>query len=100
MDEAKVQEMFVAGIDGSDCARRAAEFAAQRARVAGAKLTLVGVIEWSRYGFYTPEDLETRSRDRSTEIERAKKEVLVPLAAALGAEGLEISCTVRHGHAA
>ncbi len=66
----------------------------------GAKLTLVGVIEWSRYGFYTPEDLETRSRDRSAEIERAKKEVLVPLAAALGAGGLEISCTVRHGHAA
>lgn len=101
-----VQETFIVGVDGSDCARRAAEFAAQRARRTGARLVLLGVIEWSRYSFYTPEELETRARDRGAEIERVQARVLQPLADALtdaveGAlGGLEIRCMVRHGHAA
>ena len=100
------QETFIVGIDGSDCARRAAEFAAVRARRTGARLVLLGVIEWSRYSFYTPEELETRARDRSAEIERVRTRILQPIADALAdprndALGdLEVSCAVRHGHAA
>lgn len=45
-----------------------------------------------------PEELETRARDRSAEIERVNNQVLGPLAASL--EGLEVACAVRHGHAA
>lgn len=75
------RETFIVGIDGSDCARRAAEFAARRARTAGARVVLLGVVEWSRYSFYTPEELETRARDRSAEIARVSTQVLGPLAA-------------------
>lgn len=91
-------EVFIVGIDGSDCARRAAEFAARRARKVEAGVVLVGVIEWSRYSFHTPEELETRARDRTAEIERVRAEVLQPLADTL--TGLAVVCTVRHGHAA
>lgn len=93
-----IRETFVVGIDGSDCSRRAAGFAAERARKLGAKIVLLGVIEWSRYSFYTPEELETRSRDRSAETRRVETQVLEPLAKDM--MGLEVSCTVRHGHAA
>lgn len=40
-----VQETFIVGVDGSDCARRAAGFAAQRARRTRARLVLLVVIE-------------------------------------------------------
>ena len=97
-----IRETFVVGIDGSDCARRAAEFAAERAHRVEAKVVLLGVIEWSRYSFYTPEELETRSRDRNAEVARVEAEVLKPLADNLTQKlgGLEVSCSVRHGHAA
>ncbi len=97
-----IRETFVVGIDGSDCARRAAEFAAERAHKSGAKVVLLGVIEWSRYSFHTPEELETRGRDRSAEVERVETGALKPLAESLTEKlgGLEVACTVRHGHAA
>ena len=94
------KETFIAGVDGSDCSRRAASFAAEQARKTEAKLLLVGVIEWSRYAFYTPEELETRRRDRDREAEQVASEVLGPLADSLAGRGLEIACLVRHGHAA
>lgn len=93
-------ETFLVGIDGSDCARRAADFAAKRARKTEAKLVLVGVIEWSRYAFYTPEELETRRRDRDQAVKQVTAEVLGPLADTFTGQGLEVTCLVRHGHAA
>lgn len=100
MAEVGVPELFIVGVDGSDGARRAAAFAAERARCMGARLLLLGVIEWSRYAFYTPEELETRGRDKQRATERAEREVLRPLAESLQGEGLEVDCLVRHGHAA
>jgi nucleotide-binding universal stress UspA family protein len=73
-----------------------------RARASGARLVVAFVYEWSRYDFLTPEDLETRHRDRQEEIERSRREIIAPMieeikatAGGLAAEGI-----VRHGHAA
>lgn len=93
-------ETFLVGTDGSDCARRAAEFAAQRARAEGAAIVLLAVVEWSRYAFYTPEELEGRSQARKAEIEKANTQVLEPLKAKLASDQIEVKTLVRHGHAA
>jgi nucleotide-binding universal stress UspA family protein len=93
-------ETLLVGIDGSDASRRAAEFAAERARARQARLVLAYVIEWSPYSFNTPEENEQRHKRREDEIGRAHTQVIDPLIAALSGPGLEIDSLVRHGHAA
>jgi nucleotide-binding universal stress UspA family protein len=90
---------FLVGVDGSEGARRAAEFAAERARCEGARLLLVCVVEWSPFGTLTSAELAERHAQREKEIRTAESEVLAPLRAALGSE-LEIETLVRHGHVA
>ena len=89
---------LLVGIDGSECAERAADLAVEHAQLIGAKVHLLAVIEWSRYGFYTPEELETRSRDRKEEEARAN-EVLKPLQERL-TNGVDVTTSVEFGHAA
>lgn len=90
---------LLVGIDGSECAERAAKFAAERAQQIGAELHLVGVIEWSNYSFLTPEELETRHKDREEDKERANQ-VLTPLKERLSQGGLNIRTSVHFGHPA
>ena len=89
---------LLVGIDGSECAERAADLAVKYAELVGAKVHLLAVIEWSRYGFYTPEELETRARDRKEEEARAN-EVLQPLKDRL-ANGVDVTTSVEFGHPA
>ncbi len=89
---------LLVGIDGSECAERAADLAVKYAELVGAKVHLLAVIEWSRYGFYTPEELETRSRDREEEKKKANA-VLTPLKERLGSS-VDIETSVHFGHAA
>ena len=91
---------FLVGTDGSDCAQRAAEFAAQHAKAEGATIVLLAVVEWSRYAFYTPEELEGRPAAKKAEIEKAKAQVLEPLKAKLDLGQGAVKTLVRHGHAA
>ncbi len=90
---------LLVGIDGSECAARAADFAAGHAQQIGAELHLVGVIEWSNYAFLTPEELETRHKDREEDEERANQ-VLTPLKEQLAQNGVNVRTSVRFGHPA
>jgi len=90
---------FLVGVDGSDGARRAAEFAAERARREGARLVLACVVEWSPFGALTPDEQAERHVQREKEIRVAETQVLAPLRSALGAD-LEVETVVRHGHVA
>lgn len=93
-------DTMLVGVDGSESGRRAADFAAARARAAGARLVVAFVIEWSPYTFNTPEENEQRHKRREEEIERATSHVLDPLVDELRASGLEVEGVVRHGHPA
>ncbi len=89
---------LLVGIDGSEYAERAANFAAKHAAQTGAMLHLAAVIEWSNYSFLTPEELETRHKDREEEKERANS-VLTPLKERLARE-VDVETSVHFGHVA
>ncbi|MDJ0947285.1 MAG: universal stress protein [Alphaproteobacteria bacterium] len=93
-------DVMLVGIDGSEGGRRAADFAAERAKAGKARLVVAYVIEWSPYTFNTPEENEMRHKRREEEIERATSEVLDPQVAELKKTGLQVEGMVRHGHAA
>ena len=93
-------DRLLVGVDGSDTGARAAEFAARRAKEAGAQLVVAYVIEWSPYTFNTPEENEMRHKRREEEISRAQSQVIEPLVASLKKKGIETEGIVRHGHAA
>ena len=93
-------DIFLVGIDGSECGRRAADFAAVHAKHAGAHLIVAYVIEWSPYTFNTPEENELRHKRREEEIARAQSQVLEPMLAEFKKAGVAADGVVRHGHAA
>ena len=93
-------DAMLVGIDGSDGSRRAAEFAAARAKLSGARLIVAYVIEWSPYTFNTPEENEERHKRREEEIERAHTQLLDPMVETLKGTGIDVEGVVRHGHAA
>jgi len=92
-------DIMLVGVDGSESSRRAADFAALRAKASGARLVVAYVIEWSPYTFNTPEENEQRHKRREEEISRAEAH-LAPLLSELRAAGVEVEGVVRHGHAA
>lgn len=92
-------DTMLVGVDGSESSRRAADFAALRAKASGARLVVAYVIEWSPYTFNTPEENEQRHKRREEEIARAQAH-LAPLLKELKAAGVEVEGVVRHGHAA
>lgn len=92
-------DTFIVGFDGSEAARHAAEFAAERAKLAKAKLHLVQVLEWSPYSFHTPEELAERHKRREQELDRANA-IVQPMTDSLNASGVETTCEARHGNAA
>lgn len=91
---------LLVGIDGSEGGKRAVDFAAVRAKFAGARVIVAYVIEWSQYSFNTPEENEVRHKRREEEIERARAQILDPAVAALKSSGIEVEGMVRHGHPA
>lgn len=93
-------DVWLVGIDGSEGGRKAADFAAGRAKTVGATLIVVYVIEWSPYTFNTPEENEERHQRREEEIDRARTRFLEPLVAEFSGRGLAVEGIVQHGHAA
>lgn len=94
-----MSDIYIVGFDGTAQARRAVDFAAERAKKSGAAIHIVQVIEWSPYSFHTPEELAERHGRREKELERAKGEVQ-PIVDELTAAGVTTSCEVRHGNVA
>lgn len=91
-------DTFIVGFDGSEAARRAADFALERAKLAKAKLHLVMVLEWSPYSFHTPEELAERHKRREQELDRANA-IVQPVADEFSAAGVATTCEARHGNA-
>ncbi len=91
---------YLLAVDGSPGSKKAVGFAAERAKLGGAKLIVAYVIEWSPYSFNTPEENETRHKRREEELDKATQLVVMPIAAELKQQGIEVETVVRHGHPA
>ena len=95
-----MKNIYLLAVDGSPGSKKAVEFAAERAKRGGAKLVVAYVIEWSPYSFNTPEENETRHKRREEELDKATQSVVVPVAAELKQQGIDVETVVRHGHPA
>ena len=91
-------DTYIVGFDGTEQAQRAVNFAAERAKQAGAHLHLVHILEWSPYSFHTPDELAERHKRREEELERANA-MVQPVVDSLDKDGVKATCEVRHGHA-
>ncbi len=89
---------YVVACDGSSASGRAIKVAVEQAKLSGASLLLVHVLEWSPYSFLTPEELEERHKRRNEELKRAQAALLDPLINSLSDEGVEGSAIIRYGH--
>ena len=99
---APAMESVLVGVDRSEGSRRALRFALQRARVNDWRVTVVNVVNWSRYStFHTHEDNERRPVTSKAELREAQREIIDVLMAEAEAEGLleglEVKTLVRHG---
>lgn len=95
-----MQNRYLVAVDGSEGSRRALAHAIDRAKLSGASLTLLHVIEWSPYSFHTNEELAARHQRREEELARAKSAVLDPLEADVAQAGIEVTSVMRHGRSA
>lgn len=93
-------EKIVVGFDGSESARRALTFAADRASAIGATLVIAHVLEWSPYSFLTPSELEERHKRRSEELARAESALIAPVVTSLEGSGITIQTELKYGHIA
>ena len=91
---------YVVACDGSTASGRAIKVAVEQAKLSGASLLLVHVLEWSPYSFLTPEELEERHKRRNEELKRAQEALLDPVIKSLSDEGIEASAVIRYGHVA
>lgn len=91
---------LMVGVDCSECGDRAIKFAADLARLSGARLYVAHVIEWSPYSFSTVQENAERHKRREEEIQRAHNEIVDPVVARLKSEDLDVEGLVHHGHVA
>ncbi len=71
--------LYVVGVDGSDCSRRAVEFAVKQAAYGGHKLLLANVIHWSGFTPLSLEEMMNRPLHKKEEERLAIENVLAPL---------------------
>ncbi|BBU58864.1 hypothetical protein KU6B_51290 [Mameliella alba] len=95
-----MNDKFVVGYDGSEAARRALDFAMDRAAAQGATVVIAHVLEWSPYSFLTPTELEERHMRRKEELNRAEKSIITPAKAAVEGKGVPVETVLRYGHIA
>ena len=91
---------IVVGIDGSDAARAALDFAVGVARVRGGSIVVAHVLEWSPYSFLTPKEIEERHMRRKEELARAETAILAPVVAGLKDSGIDVTTSLKYGHIA
>lgn len=90
-------ESVLVGVDKSDASTRAMTFAVERARRNQWKMTVAYVVNWSPFGFTTPEENERRSIERAKEIEYAQRTIIEPMVAIAKEAGVECDSEVHHG---
>lgn len=95
-----MSQVYLVGIDCSECSGRALDHAAEEAAAHGARLVIAHVIEWSPYSFNTNEENAERHKRREAELERAHSEIVDPLVAGLRERGIDAEGAIRHGHIA
>lgn len=95
-----MSEKFAVGVDGSDAAKRALEFAIGRAKAQGGTVVLIHVLEWSPYSFLTPTELEERHQRRQKELDRASAWIMRPLLDELADSGVTVESVIKYGHIA
>lgn len=93
-----MSKKYVVACDGSAASGRAIKFAIEQAKVSGASLVLVHILEWSPYSFLTPEELEERHKRRTEELKRAQTAIVDPIVASVTAEGVNATAIIRYGH--
>ena len=93
-----MSSVLMVGIDCSECADRAVDYAAEHAQKSDALLYVTHVIEWSPYSFSTVEENAERHKRRDEEIQRAHTEIIDPVVNRLKSVGLNVEGLVRHGH--
>jgi nucleotide-binding universal stress UspA family protein len=91
---------FVVGYDGSVSARRALEFAVDRAKAQGGSIVLAHVLEWSPYSFLTPSELEERHKRRREEMARAEAQLNKTVVKELEDAGVPVETVIRYGNTA
>jgi nucleotide-binding universal stress UspA family protein len=89
---------FVVGYDGSVSARRALEFAVDRAKAQGGSIVLAHVLEWSPYSFLTPTELEERHKRRREEMARAEAQLNETVVKELKEAGVPVETVIRYGN--
>lgn len=92
--------VLVVGFDPSPAGERAVDFAMSLAKLSGASVLIVHVLEWSPYSFLTPEEIEERHARRKEELSRAKASIMDPLVKKLSAGGVSVESSIRYGHVA
>lgn len=95
-----MSEKFAVGIDGSEAAKRALDFAVAHAKAHGGTVVLIHVLEWSPYSFLTPSELEERHKRRQEELDRASAWVVTPIIDALKKDGVAVETVIKYGHIA
>ena len=95
-----MEQVFLVGIDCSECSQRALEYAISVARANQARLYVVHVIEWSPFSFNTPMENEVRHKRREAELQRAHSEIVDPVVQDLRGMGIDAHGLIRHGHTA
>ncbi|MFZ5964408.1 universal stress protein [Thalassococcus sp. BH17M4-6] len=91
---------FVVGFDDSSPARRALDFALDKAKKTGGTIIVAHVMEWSPYSFLTPEELEERHKRRKEEIKRAETAVMGAVTEKLQKSGVTFETVIKYGHIA
>ncbi len=94
-----MDNIFVVGFAGPDLSRRAIDFAVDRAKLAGASVHLVHVIEWSPYTFMTADELSQQHVARKKHLAQGQK-LLDDTQARWADSGVPLSGEVRFGHVA
>lgn len=95
-----MSKVLLVGIDCSDCAGRALDYAAEWAAATRCQLVVTHVIQWSPFSFTTPQENEERHARREAELDRAHREVVDPVVKRLSDLGLNVRGVIRHGHPA
>lgn len=91
-------DIIVVAVDGSESGQRALDYAHAHAKLEGASLMVVHVLEWSPYSFLTPEEIEERHARRTEELARADAAIIGPLLAKYKGKGVDIKSAVKYGH--
>lgn len=95
-------ESVLVGVDRSEACRRAVQFALSRARINDWRVTVVHVINWSKFSWNTLEENQQRPVTRKKELKQAQKFVIDPLLDWAGEQGLTdgvpVETEIHFGH--